>query len=51
MLTITVTTVVGSPTFEVPAGTSPAVVRQMVAHKFGYQALGIPHCWTGNQTA
>lgn len=50
MLTITVTTVSGRPTFQVSANATPAVVRQMVAHKFGYQSIGVPHCWTGNQS-
>ena len=47
-LVITVSTVEGKPTFTVPKDTSAAVVRKMVADRFGYQEPGVAHCWSGN---
>lgn len=47
MITITVFTVKGSPTFTVPAKTKPAEVRQMVKRRFGYRGVGLPHSWIG----
>lgn len=51
MITITVSTAPGKPTFEVPENTPAAIVRKMVAEKFGYVTIGVPHNWSGNLTS
>jgi hypothetical protein len=44
---ITIISLSHRPQFEVSADISMAVLRQMVAHKFGYQAIGVPHSFIG----
>jgi len=44
---ITIISLSHRPQFEVSADISNAVLRQMVAHKFGYQSIGVPHSWIG----
>ncbi len=44
---ITVMTVEGHPQFSVPASLPVALVRKLVANKFGYVAIGVPHSWYG----
>lgn len=46
-LNITVMTVSGCPQFSVPADSTPAQVRKLVARKFGYVCIGVPHSWYG----
>ncbi len=44
---ITVMTVEGHPQFSVPRDYTPAQVRRLVASKYGYVAIGVPHSWYG----
>lgn len=46
-LLITVTSLDKQPSFSMPAGSTPALVRKAVASKFGYQSIGVAHCWHG----
>lgn len=46
-IVVTVLTIAGQPTFIVPAGSTPSAVRRMVAHRYGYADIGIPHSWHG----
>lgn len=46
-LTITVLTVTDRPSFSVPPDSSPAVIRKMVANRFGWVAVGVQHSWIG----
>lgn len=46
-LLITVTSLDKQPSFSMPAGSTPALVRKAVASKFGYQGIGVAHCWYG----
>lgn len=46
-LLITITSLDNSPSFSMPAGSTSALVRKAVASKFGYQHIGIAHCWYG----
>jgi hypothetical protein len=43
--TLTVLSVEGKPTLSVPSDAKHAVLRQMVAHRYGYQCIGVPHSW------
>jgi hypothetical protein len=47
MLEITVSTMPGKPTFSVADDTSTRLVRKEVASRYGYQSIGVPHCWCG----
>jgi hypothetical protein len=47
MILITVYTVSGRPTFTVPLDTRPAAVRKLVASRYGFVGIGVPHSWYG----
>lgn len=42
---VIVYTAPGRPSFEVPADTTSPMLRQMVAHRYGAQGIGVPHTW------
>jgi hypothetical protein len=51
MICVTVFTAKGRPTFEAPDDSSPAVIRKLVASKYGFVQIGVAHTWVGQKLA
>lgn len=42
---IKIVTIASQPVLEVPDNITPGEARRLVAQRFGFQQIGVPHCW------